>query len=301
MASSVHMATTEDDWRHVPGPDSLPLWNESFWFAFYDPRSEVGVTVRAGIVPNKNEGNLYLHFTHRGEIVHSRVDTHAPMPAADDGRLAMHGYVIEWEKPLERFRLRYEDGWHGMDVVWESLSPTYLYPFPPGSTSDHVPRHIEHGGAVTGKITIAGREYSLDCLGHRDHSWGGQRDWDELHRWEYLSGEIDRDFWFNAVRVALGENAPDIFMGCVWDGNELLNLAQIEMDVRTADGGARQLGVDLRLVDEHKREHHIIGEEVLAIAPTQFRRTWVKDGFARYRYGDRVGYGILEHGYIERD
>src|SRR2546425_1096104 len=28
-------------------------------------------------------------------------------------------------------------------------------------------------------------------------------------------------------------------------------------------------------------------------------RTWLKDGFTRNRYGNRVGYGILEHGYVE--
>jgi hypothetical protein len=40
---------------------------------------------------------------------------------------------------------------------------------------------------------------------------------------------------------------------------------------------------------------------VLAVAPAWFIRTGVRDGFTRYRYGDRVGYGILELGYTERD
>ena len=119
-----------------------------------------------------------------------------------------------------------------------------------------------------------------------------------MHNWDYLSGEIGKDFWFNAVQILLGDQ--QIYIGGLWDGKELLNLDEIRMDVRTADDGARQLGVDLHLVDERKREHHIVGEEVLVIAPTQFGRTWCKDGFARYRYGDRVGYGIIELGYVER-
>ena len=93
----------------------------------------------------------------------------------------------------------------------------------------------------------------------------------------------------------------ELFLGGLWDGQEVLGLADVKMDVRTADGGARQLGVDLHLVDERQRVHHIVGEQVLVIAPTQFGRTWCKDGFTRYRYGDRVGYGILEHAYIERN
>jgi hypothetical protein len=30
-------------------------------------------------------------------------------------------------------------------------------------------------------------------------------------------------------------------------------------------------------------------------------RTVLKDGIARYRMGDRVGWGIHEHGFIEHD
>ena len=304
MASTVHMATIEDDQRHVPGPDSLPLWNESFWFAFYDPRTEVGVTVRLGIFANQEEANIYLFLVHAGEVVHTLIDLRAPVPSQADHRLAIAGMEIEWIESLESFRLRYEHDAHGMDVVWKGYSPTYLYPSRNGANQEpgqvRQAGHIEHGGVVTGTITLAGRQYSVDCLGHRDHSWGGERDWTKLHHWDYLSGEIDKDFWFNAVRVVMGEGASEIFIGGLWDGKELLNLDEIRMDVRTADDGARQLGVDLHLIDERKREHHIVGEEVFVIAPTQFGRTWCKDGFARYRYGDRVGYGIIELGYVER-
>ena len=38
---------------------------------------------------------------------------------------------------------------------------------------------------------------------------------------------------------------------------------------------------------------------MLATANVQYGRTWLKDAFTRYRYGDRVGYGMREHGYVE--
>jgi hypothetical protein len=59
--------------------------------------------------------------------------------------------------------------------------------------------------------------------------------------------------------------------------------------------------VEVTITDEKGRHHHIVGEEVLAIATTWFGRTCVRDGFTRYRYGDTVGYGILEHAYLEQD
>ena len=299
MASTVHMAAPEDDARHTPGPGSLPLWNESLWFPFYDSASDVGVVLRAGIHANRGEANLFLFLTHRGTVVHSVIDHRLPVPPIEQGRLEMAGLLIEWLVPRESFRLRYRHGTHGMDVVWQAISPTYLYPHPPGVSFDQFPGHIEQGGAVRGTVTLAAVPYPIDCLGHRDHSWGGERDWAKFHRWNYLSGELGRDFWFNAVRIDLGPET-DIRVGCLWDGRELLALAGIELAVGTADGGARQLGVDARLTDERGREHHVVGEEVLVNCPVQYGRTWLKDGITRYRCGDRMGFGILEHGYVER-
>ena len=147
---------------------------------------------------------------------------------------------------------------------------------------------------------LGGTEYPFRGLGHRDHSWGGERDWTKFKRWTYLSGEFGTDAWFNAVRIDLGDQL-DIRIGCMWDGKELLALQAIEIEPRTVEGGTRQVGVDVRITDEHGREHHIVGEEVVANCPAWMGRTVLKDGFARYRWGDRVGWGIHEHGFVERD
>jgi hypothetical protein len=299
MASTKHMATAEDDRRHTPGPGSLPLWNESYWFAFYDAQTELGVTVRVGMYPNRDEGNLYLLFAHGRKIVHSVIDPAGPFPSWSGDAVSAHNYTLEIERPPECFRLHYNCEDYGMDVVWEGYSPTYAYPVPPESTAEQIPRHLEHGGTVTGTVTLAGETRRIDCLGHRDHSWGGERDWSKMPRWEYLSGEIDEGFWFNAVQVWLAGLSDPLYRGGLWDGKEVLDLADVRMTVQTEDGGTRQTAVDLLLTDERDREHHIVSEEVFAIAPVQFGRTWIKDGFTRYRYGDRVGMGILEIGYRE--
>jgi hypothetical protein len=299
MASTTHLATPDDDWRHTPGPTALPLWNESWWFPFYDPRSAIGVVFRAGIHAVQGTANLFLFVTQGTTIVHSVVEHGAAVPPLEDRRLTLSGLTIDWERPLERFRLRYAAGPTAFDVVWEATSPAYAYPHPPGMGYDQIPGHIEQGGLVTGEVTLRGRRHDVDGLGHRDHTWGGERDWAKFHRWNYLSGEFGRDFWFNAVRIDLGPDA-DLRIGGLWDGRELLALSEIGIDVDTADDGARQTGVRARLVDERGREHRIVGEEVVVNCPVLFGRTWLKDGITRYRYGDREGWGILEHGYVER-
>ena len=287
-----------DDERHVPGPHSLPLWSESFWFPFYDPRAEVGAVFRLGILPNQNSANVFVFLIERESVIYSLFDLHAPVPPAEKRRMTIQGLTLDWEKPLDRFRIRYAHGAHGLDVTWTGCSPVHLYPRPPGATSDEYPGHLEQGGIVTGTVTIGGKSHTVDCLGHRDHSWGGERDWSKLRRWNYVGGLIDRNFWFNAVRLSLDPES-EIFLGSIWNGGEILELKEIRMNVATADGGARPIGVEVHLIDEQDREHLIVGEKVLALVPVQFGRTWVKDGITRYRYGNHVGYGILEHGYVE--
>jgi hypothetical protein len=300
MASTTHMANREDDERHVPGPDSLPLWNESYWFPIYDPRQEIGVVLRAGMLANQKTSNVYLFITHRGAIVHTWIEQCAPLPPLEPRRVTIGNLTIDIEQPLERLRLRYTAGPSGFDLLWHGYSPAYMYPRPPDVPFQQYPGHIEQSAVVTGTVTVGGVAYAIDCLGHRDHSWGGERDWSKFYGWDYLNGEFGRDLWFNAVRFEIAPGS-DIFIGCLWDGTELHAASDIRLDVRTADGGTRQIGCDVRFKDERGREYHIVGEQVLTNLLVQFGKTWLKDGIALYRIGDRTGYGIHEHGYIERD
>src|SRR5581483_4555248 len=194
----------DDDARHRPGPAARPLWNESFWFPFYVPTTGIAVVFRIGLLPVRGEANVFCFLAEHGTVVHSFIDHRLPVPAYENGRLSAGGLTIDWSEPLERFRLRYAAGRHGFDVAWEATSPTYLYPRPPDTHIDDYPGHIEQGGRVRGTVTLAGVEHRIDCLGHRDHSFGGERDWSHFHRWNYLSGELGTDFWFNAVRIDIG-------------------------------------------------------------------------------------------------
>ncbi len=296
MASTTHLATPEDDRRHRPGPTALPLWSESYWFPLYDPAREIGVVLRAGMYGKRGDANLYLFVTHRGAIVHAVTEHRAALPPLDGDAFTIAGLRIDIEQPLERFRLRYQHGTTAFDLRWEGMSPAYKYPTPP---SDEFPGHIEQGGRVRGTVTLGGEQMPFDGVGHRDHSWGGERDWTKFKRWTYLSGEFDA-FWFNAVRIDLGEQL-DIRIGCLWDGRELLALQQLEIEPRTVEGGSRQVGVSTLLIDEHGRQHRIEGEEVVANCPVWMGRTVLKDAIVRYRMDDRIGWGIHEHGFIEHD
>ena len=191
------------------------------------------------------------------------------------------GLRVDIEQPLERFRLRYDARPDRLRPALGGVEPGLQVPHP---AERRVPGPHRAGRARDGHGHARRRRRSRSTAsGHRDHSWGGERDWAKFHRWTYLSGEFGTDFWFNAVRIDLGEQL-DIRIGCLWDGHELLALQQLEIEPRTVEGGSRQIGRRCaHLTDEHGREHHIVGEEVVANCPVWMGRTVLKDGITRYR------------------
>jgi len=299
MASSTHMATMEDDARHVPGTEARPLWNESYWFTFVDPKAEIAFAARFGMLPMKGYGNFYLLVSSPDALLYSLIDQRVKLPEPS-APLSMCGYTIEVEKPLERFHLTFERDSISLDVVWQGTTPTAMWPHPPSSV-DQTTRHIEHSGRVKGKLRIGETVHQIDCMAHRDHSFGGERNWSTFKTWDYLSGEIDESFWFNALRIRLTGMPQPAYVGCLWDGKEVMGLSKIAMDVATTEAGTRATGVDLRMTDEKGREHHVIGETAFASGNVWFGPTCLREGYARWTYGDRVGYGVHEHGYVERN
>lgn len=299
MPTTTHMASLSDDQRHAPGPGALPLWNESFWFPFYDQREQIGVVLRVGTLPRQGTANVYLFVTHRGAVVHSLIDHALPYPSLEPTRLALaNGLTVEWTA-RERFRLRYAHAANGFDVEWQGGSPTFLYPHPPDAPIEQYPRHIEHAGTARGTVTIGGRAHPFEGLAHRDHSWGGERDWAKMWAWDYLSGEFGTDLWFNAVRIRLAPDGDYIHLGCVWDGRELHAIQDVAIDSQPTDGGTRQAGVEARFADERGKPYRMVGSAPLVNCCVQFGQTWLKDAIVDWRCGERRGVGIHELGYVE--
>jgi hypothetical protein len=303
MTVSSYVPSAETDGRHRPGAAALQYWNESVWFPMYDPRTDIGIVFRSGIYPKWGAGssNCFLSIVHEGRIVLTLSDQRAPLPSDDPTRIVTDsGLSIEWEEPLHSFRLRFSLGSHAFDLHWKGMGPPYLYPTMEGQPADMVPRHIEQGGRATGTVRLGGRDFAFDGYAHRDHTYGGERDWNHFYRWNYLSGEFDQ-FWFNAVRIKFHADMDWLRIGCIWDGARLLALHDVSMRVQTADGGTRLVAAEATLTDELGRAHHIASGRICGVAPVLIWNTWLKDFLVEYRMNGRIGYGVFEHGYREGD
>jgi hypothetical protein len=129
---------------------------------------------RIGLLPRQGIANLWFLVTRDGVLLHDATQLSLPLPAGDiDSDLSVGSLTYRCDEPLTRWRLRFADPRETMDVVWEAFSPVHQWPFPPESSVEDVPRHIEQRW-VRGVVTIGDEQVKLErAYGHRDHSWGG--------------------------------------------------------------------------------------------------------------------------------
>ena len=292
MITDHDMIEARDDRRHAPAADSLPLWNESYWFSFYDPAARIGVVTRMGILQNQGEANVWFYVSKDGKIAHRGTDLRCGVPAGDIDALRMKDVTYRCLEPLRKFRLTYEGTGASMDVTWSGAHPVFLYPVPPGTTESQFPRHIEQGGRVRGTVTVGGQSHAIDTVGHRDHSWGGERDWTRLQTWHYISGDFG-DFSFNVVRVMM--DGGEFSAGYVWDGKELMGVTDIRTEVATDASGRRQTAATIAFLDE-REQARAISAKVIDVCEVNLGRTNCNDGFAEFRMDEKRGYGIVELG-----
>ena len=288
--------TAADDRRHVPGAAAKPLWNESWWFPFYDPASRIGVVTRIGLLPLQKVANVWMLVTRDGTMLHDATSLAEPVPAGDiDGGITVGGVTYRCTEPLRRWRLTYDVPGVGIDVEWTAFSPAHPWPVPPGVTVEDMQRHLEQSGWVSGEVRLGGETVAITrAFGHRDHSWGGERNWALLNRWYYVSGEFGDDLSFNAVKVWL---APETFVtvGCLWDGKEAMDAASLDVEGTHDPVTDDHTAVRVSLQDPRGRRWDITGR-VLATGPVQIGPTRVDDAITEFRCNDRIGYGITEYG-----
>jgi len=291
-----HMIPPAEDRRHVPGPGARPLWNESWWFPFYDPVTRIGVVTRIGLLPMQPSANLWFMVVCDGVLAHDATNLALALPGGDvDTGLRVGGLTYCCLEPLARWRIEFEDAKVRMDVEWEAFSPVHQWPVPPGTSVEDVPRHIEQSGWASGTLDIGGRRITIDrAHAHRDHSWGGERDWARMQRWYYTSCEMGADLSFNAVKVWFGDDAF-LTVGCLWDGAETQHLAALDVACRIDPATGDHAGGVVTFRDACARDWRFEGR-VLAHCPVEIGATRVDDGITEFRGAGRIGYGIIEYG-----
>ena len=294
------MIQQRDEWLHEVGTD--PAWQESFYFNWADPDRRSFTLARTGyrfharktdgLAISLRDGELELYYgpadlDHDGDCRDE--DPTRGMRAGD--------LVVTMLEPLRRWRLQIE-GERGMDVVFEAHTPAFDYSTHGAQLARTMTgAHFEQSGRVTGWTHFGSERHEIDALGQRDKSWG-VRNWERVEGWEWLAGQLGRDWSFNLMQTI--ENGKRLDNGFVFrDGaNHPIERARIQYVWGEQEHQMRSATIEL--FESGGRTHHLHAD-ALGSFPIPRDQVWLEETHVAYRLeasgtdAEREGQGVVEH------
>ena len=313
------------------GAGDHPAWSESYYFNFYDPKSQVGMFARMAFRLNEGtvDGLMVLYLGgHRVAFTYTRERLDGPVKALKAG-----GLSLELEHPFKTWHVRYSgpaqdiaddrilvtrrkerpDGWFTpatveMDLTFEgSIDPYYTLDDAGGERN-----HFEQPGRVTGTVKVGDESWDVDGFGVRDKSWG-PRTWQaggsstSDTKTEQPAGPAPFVNWLSmnfGPSFAIGASCglrDGVMRGAGWiqrDGM-ILALKDIRVESQFEPDSILHKSLVFTGTDEMGVEHRVEGE-LLTVTPTKIPMpgagaTFVNEGLARYTLDGQTGYGIAEY------
>jgi hypothetical protein len=183
---------------------------------------------------------------------------------ADWADLSLDGAATAIDAPLERWRVRWDAGETGVDLVFEATSA-------PAALTGDVARAggmegYEQLCHVTGTVRVRGEDVEIDGVGQRGHSWGSP-DWSRLELTRSVSVWLDEDgdgVLAGAVRHAGARGHDDEALWAVLvEEGEPAPVGEPRLST-TYDGDARQrrAGLELWMSEEDGYPHRAAGEVI---------------------------------------
>jgi hypothetical protein len=233
-----------DEFAHPAGTE--PMWNESWYCDFVDPRQRIGGYVRLGLTPNEGVAWFTALLCGPDQPTVAVLDFSAPLEDPFTLRTNTIDFTHEVVSELQTYRvhvlgrgeshddaaalLRGEPGRGvdvSMDLEWSTVGTPYRYRLTP---------RYEIPCTVTGSVSVDGRRITVDAVpGQRDHSWG-VRDWWGMD-WVWNALHLDDGTHLHGVDIRL-PGAPPIGVGYIQRrGAGLTELEAVSARASFADNG----------------------------------------------------------------
>ena len=323
----------QDDLMHPNTGESN--FNESAYYNFYDRGQRLGGFIRLGNRANEGYAEmtacLYLpdgtvgFMFQRPEIKNN--DAHNAGGAKfevvkpfEHHRVSYHGKLCMLKNPLEmadpakafktiptrklRWKLitslRLPDG---AANCARRTGDQWVSPKPSGNPEAQFAKgHLEQLGHATGKLVLTtdgvDREFKIDALGLRDHSWG-PRYWQAPKYYRWLTMNFDEDLGGMATITVNrdGSERPGGFIAR--KGKPFLNI--VKVDVQTEFVGEQQLHDKITATCQTADGGTpiVITGKVLSMIPLRNRRagivTRIAEGMTEWQWDGKIGYGLSEY------
>jgi len=285
-------------------------WSESFYFSLFDKENDILSFMRIGIKPNRRTKELFCFFimpdnTLIGKKEH---EGYALFPSFTAGGLTFT--ILKPEKlwrlsfngELMKFSSTSKAPTSAMfDLVFETLNPVFNYRECVSGEKEAVSKavaseHLEQFGKITGSLIMEGKEYRINGLGERDHSWG-VREWNAPKKWAWLNCQFNEKCALNVTKLVMGN--VEIDAGYFFDGAANRPLVKVKLDTAFGKDGSPD-SLSMLLTDKEGKEYSI-DAEVLKKSVLPFQGpdgktlSLMHETLGKYRMGDMTGYGIVEY------
>jgi len=145
-------------------------------------------------------------------------------------------------------------------------------------------------------MSVSGKRYNIEGIGHRDHSWG-VRHWEGFRSWVAFMGHVGPDYFFHL------EQFHEESTGLSWHGfvcRDGDNIPVKHVRMEPAYSGDLQFPgqFNVRLEDVKGGTADINGKFRIG-APLTFGNCTVMESFGSFTVGDVTSAGVMEYGFTK--
>lgn len=293
-----------DEYKHDFGefPENH---NESWYFNFIDRKNNVFLFTRWSMEMFDKKSTIMAVL-----IIDGKPNAYLSQPTIEtmpdnweyDKKLK---YICT--KPMEQWKVKFEDRKFKLDVTFDARFPVFNYlshEDPLVSLEKYgveildvaAQQHYEQGMKAKGSLVLkkTGETRNIDCLGHRDHSWG-TRDWVNIDRWNWISAQFE-DKTINIARVeVIGKILQTGFISTK-DGN--IHIKNVEVTTKTKEDGKTPVSSTFGLTDEKGNKTILVSNTIQSIhlpLPSPKGKTEVFEQIVTFEYEGKEGNGISEY------
>ena len=271
-----------DELRHAW--DNDPLWRESWYYNYSDPKNEIGAWLYLWVVPNQPlKSGMLVCFYHGVAADFNSTEAAWKSPGhllngpngswtycfkrdvpeliqsnLDDVELC--GLSMKLQDPLKRYRLSFDDGANcSFDVNCQFMSEPWDFADNIHPTPRWLAKNRYHRGwKAEGHLTVAGKRYDVKTTGDSDHSWG-TRDMGIFDQNNLKTYAIQTPDGALSVKAQmLGPPGKELPRGYIAHGEKMFALKSIQETSRYKETG-EMYDITLRVedVEGHVVEAHM--------------------------------------------
>lgn len=312
---------TADQIDYNTPPEARYDWVETMLFPVIVPEENIYALIYCASRPvlgvMANQIMIYGALSDtKAEMLHYYDNQHLPLPKSYTHITSPSGLEVRAVEPPRKFRIDYvaPDGTAEIHVDWEGMMEPFDIHDPnhspqAGGAEDmhadikvgakHKAGHIDMTGRIRGTMTVRGRTYQVDSIERMDRSWGPRNPM-VIKNMYIVSATFGEDLALHMI-CPWNPDRPQgrqfqLTHGYVLENGEVFGLTS-QLEMRSVHHGLVLTGLEMTVTDTRGKSFDLIALANSAGPWAPYPSAQTHNSLMRWRYGPRVGYGVVMANY----